>query len=505
MMASQESKKKETRPRRFRRRHAACPDPDSLYDIMRQNCGTSLYVLPILWTDVHRRLLSVDFVARDQRPAAAVDATTMRPSELAEALSADLTSLLSPEDTRPFCKSRAIKSVLATLYPTALSRPKSVAELDLHFGDRSFRGAVRVPVVWQNGVDAADLSFDSAVTRAISSFGLTQSSQAATPAAPNGPLMAYVNRAHLSMIRQNLFRIVPGPETGDYQNTPVRRLQTLRSKHLVPADPDRDPYLVSVFLAMAQANFYDPGLSSAAQAFWRAGRPRERIAAVAPDLHDIKLRIITHDDETIEFIVYTATVTEAFLRRFAAPTKASSAAQTPDVGMHIEHERVAVWPILGLKQRLGRALGQDLVGDLQDESSLFAAEAEAPNETTEPVLETMPETVPEPQPDSQPESEPDTQPESLPETQPETQPESTPEPTPETQPETRPKTKREAVSPRDSRKRKRTDRRSLKSTFNASLKAEKKEASSGVAVSSPALSPHSKRPRTRSFTSLAVF
>ncbi len=65
------------------------------------------------------------------------------------------------------------------------------------------------------------------------------------------PILAYVNRAQLSLIRQNLFRIVPGPMHGDRANTPVSRLQQLRSKLLVPEDVDHDAHFVGIMLAMA--------------------------------------------------------------------------------------------------------------------------------------------------------------------------------------------------------------------------------------------------------------
>lgn len=388
-----------------------CPDPGSLYDILRENCGTSLFVLPILWTDAHPRLLRANFVAQEPilTPTPSTQTTSsnpnsprsgsgsgsqhQRPSEIAEALSYDLTSLLSAEDTRPFSKSRAIKSVLSTLFQSTFSRPKSVAELDMHFGDRVFRSAVRVPVLWKSA-DAADSSFDSAVTRPVSSFGhghapngahetndfscaatTSISAQSSQNNTSDGPIIAYVNRTHLSMIRKNLFRIVPGPEGGDRCNTPVSRLQALRSKQLVPAEQDRDAYLMGVFIAMAQSHFYEASPSRASQMFWWNGRNRANHYATANEFHDLKLRILTHDDETSDFMVYTTTVTAAFLKRFADPMKAHPDADE-QAGMHIEYTRVPVWPILGLRERLGKALGRDLVGNVQEAMDLFIRDEE---------------------------------------------------------------------------------------------------------------------------------
>ncbi|CAK7208703.1 hypothetical protein SBRCBS47491_000181 [Sporothrix bragantina] len=380
------------------RTRPTCPDPGSLFDILRENNGSSLFVLPILWTDAHPRLLGARFVGQEpilnptptsspgSHPGSSSSGspeTRHRPSEIAETLSYDLTSLLSPDDTRPFSKSRAIKSVMTTLFNSTFSRPKSVAELDMHFGGRTYRSAVRVPVLWKSAEVADSSSFDSAVTRPLSSFGHASSvaretndfngvaSVQSSQGVSDGPVIAYVNRSHLSMIRKNLFRIVPGPEDGDRCNTPVSRLQALRSKQLLPTELDQDAYLTGVFIAMAQSHFYEgsPSRMSSQVHWWNSRHRGDRVAAVQ-EFHDLKLRILTHDDETSDFIVYTTVVTAAFLKRFAEPLKAVDNAQE-QAGLHIEYTRVPVWPILGLRERLGKALGRDFVGDLREATDLF--------------------------------------------------------------------------------------------------------------------------------------
>lgn len=127
---------------------------------------------------------------------------------------------------------------------------------------------------------------------------------------------------------------------------------------LMPSDPDQDPHLVGIFLAMAQRHFY--GLLRPLQRrehLWNLSRPSER-----PTFHDIGLRILTHDNDTAEFIVYSTTVKADFLKRFDDPFAAPTDADGALPGMHIEYSRVPIWPILGLRERLGKALGQDIVG-----------------------------------------------------------------------------------------------------------------------------------------------
>ncbi|CAK7275318.1 hypothetical protein SEPCBS119000_006632 [Sporothrix epigloea] len=397
--ATQPVTKKSQRRSHTPRTRPKCPEPGSLFDILRTNNTLSLFVLPILWTDVHPRLLGIRFVA--QKPilqpsmpsfpgvgpgvsAAGCSMTLGYPNETAEALKCDLASLLSPDDTRPFGKSRAIKNVLSTLFKPAFSLPQSVAELDLYFGDRVYRSVVRVPVLWKNAEVVDSSSFDSAATRTVSSFVHSPDSSRKIDSfqrlssvqnsreVSNGPVVAYVNRAHLSMIRKNLYRIMPGPEDGDRYNTPVSRLQSLRSKQLAPTDRDQDAYLTGVFIAMAQAHFY--GRSPPPLPSWFTGRlPCDPVTDVR-GFSDLKLRILTHDDETSEFIVYTAVVTAAFLKRFLEPLKAVADVQE-QAGLNIEYTRLPVWPLLGLRERLGEALGRDLVGDFQTAASLSQDEA----------------------------------------------------------------------------------------------------------------------------------
>ena len=71
------------------------------------------------------------------------------------------------------------------------------------------------------------------------------------------------------------------------------------------------------------------------------------------------------EDEDEAFIAYTATIPAAFLSMFHEPHK------TPvgDAQVHIEYTHVPIWPVLGLKERLGQVLGRDVVGNF-DETNL---------------------------------------------------------------------------------------------------------------------------------------
>jgi hypothetical protein len=129
------------------------PELGSLYDILHDHAGTSLYVIPVLWTDKHSKLLG----ARFNRRAAVgkpvpdlVPGVRLEPSKMAETLTSELNTLVQ-EDATPaqaLSKNRAMKHILSTLFPATLACPKTGAELNLYFGHRVFRPReqARVPL-----------------------------------------------------------------------------------------------------------------------------------------------------------------------------------------------------------------------------------------------------------------------------------------------------------------------------------------------------------------------
>lgn len=97
-----------------------------------------------------------------------------------------------------------------------------------------------------------------------------------------------------------------------------------------------------------------------------------------PNFRDLTLRILTHDIDTSEFLVYTGHITKEFLEKFHDPFKAPAGGDDATVsGIKIEFTRVPIWPILGLRERLGKALSQDIVGQFDpEEIETWESEAE---------------------------------------------------------------------------------------------------------------------------------
>ncbi|KAK3385552.1 hypothetical protein B0H63DRAFT_184316 [Podospora didyma] len=349
------------------------PEPNSLYDIMHTHAGASLYLLPICWTDQHTRLLGAAF---QERPAILTPVPEyiadrwLEPSSMARTLTGELHTLVKKDTSSAgaYCKNRAIKHVLATLFPATLNHPKTGADLDLYFGTKVFKKAVRVPCLWKTPT-SFETSFDSAPTVAATSFGKVPSSScdSTTEYYPNWPMLAYINRSQLAMIRKNLFRVMRGPD--NTPNEPVACLQRLRSKMLVPANMEHDSYIVGILLAMAQAHFYKPAKSTAAPS-QSSPNARPPLRLPSPVFRDIKVQVITHDDDgnasDPKFVVYTAVVTAAFQSRFLHPHKAPDVSGLDEdigAGMRITYTSTPFWPLLGLKERLAKALGREIAGD----------------------------------------------------------------------------------------------------------------------------------------------
>jgi hypothetical protein len=331
------------------------PAKNSLYDLMHQNQGTSLYVRPIFWTIQHMRLLGVRFeelpACDTPVPFGMVDWPPsqghMQPSPAIRTLSFSLSEITAPAYWHPVQNTYLVRTVLATLWPQTFKNTSSRLgpELHLHFGNTVYRDAVRAQLVWEYPAEGTPTS----------PYNL-RSSKPTPELDPTGlPMMIYIGKKQLASVRRSLFRIVPGPRGSI--NGPVSRLQRVRAKMLTPVDKDQDPHLVGIFLSMAQRHFFKNGKTSTRR---RKDFPR------TSGFEDVKLRILMDDVEKEAFLIYTATITQTFIDRFIDPLSAPASDGPNGVGdipgLKIEYTQVPFWPILGLRERLGKALGEDIVG-----------------------------------------------------------------------------------------------------------------------------------------------
>ncbi|KAK3903211.1 hypothetical protein C8A05DRAFT_14815, partial [Staphylotrichum tortipilum] len=275
------------------------PEPGSLYDIIRHHARYPVYLPPSKWTDLHSRLLGVDFIKLPAIVKPVPSCGRLNPSTEGKKLTKHLNTLASPH---------AIKHIISTFFPSL--RPETGNKLNLYFGQQV--GAVDIPCLWK-------------IYRDTSSDPVP-----ALPCEEDGPVLAFVGKSQLAQ------RYAAASKPKD---DPLARLRRLRSKLLVPADTDRDPYIVAILLAMAQAHFYRP-------------------ASCTPGpFSNTALQVITYDGEgeLARFVVYTAVVRATLLDRFLMPRR-GPASQDSSTGMEISYTPVRVWPLLGLKERLTKAL-----------------------------------------------------------------------------------------------------------------------------------------------------
>jgi hypothetical protein len=78
---------------------------------------------------------------------------------------------------------------------------------------------------------------------------------------------------------------------------------------------------------------------------------------------DVEVHVITHEGEDgdAKFVVYTAIVTAGLLERFRCPGRGPDL-KSDASGMEVSRTEVSFWPMLGLKERLAKALGSEIAG-----------------------------------------------------------------------------------------------------------------------------------------------
>ncbi|KAI1444341.1 hypothetical protein F5Y02DRAFT_180218 [Annulohypoxylon stygium] len=326
----------ETKIKRKRRiRKIISPEVGSLYDILHDHATKSLYISPLGWTDLHTQVLGCRFAPQPSQttptPTPQSSQSQPRTSDLVMFIGRTLNNLMDPLQTQQ-ATDRSIQNLLTLLYPEHLSPVNS--DLNIRCGRGRFLGSLRCQAAWKKSEESS--SFDS-ITTCSSSLRETPASQ--TPM--HAPVLAFVDRKTLNFARKSCFRARPLPNGS--LNVPIHRLHELRTAKLFPKNPDEDQYILATMLAMAQRHVYTNIYTG------HGFEPK-----------DVELRVLSISEEDSSLIVYKSIVPAAFLSMFNDPSKAPRG----DAKFTIQYQRVPVWPILGLKERLGQALGQGIVGEI---------------------------------------------------------------------------------------------------------------------------------------------
>ncbi|KXJ85169.1 hypothetical protein Micbo1qcDRAFT_181041 [Microdochium bolleyi] len=117
-------------------------------------------------------------------------------------------------------------------------------------------------------------------------------------------------------------------------DAPVHQLEASRSETFMFSNISEYQYLVAAIIALAQREVYTND---------EAGSSRFRS-------RDVPVHLITvFEQKHAYFIVYSAVVPATYLEMFHEPNKAP----TGRAKLNIYHTRVPMWPLKGLKERLG--------------------------------------------------------------------------------------------------------------------------------------------------------
>ncbi|KAG5916609.1 hypothetical protein E4U42_007575 [Claviceps africana] len=358
-----------------------CPAPDSLNGILRQHAGTSLFLPPVFWKDMHVELLGARFVQLPPCNTPSLEITArpprcfdyLKPSDVIEWLNDDFSELLDADQSSSAFSVTHLDRALGILWPRVFNFESRGERLQhIFYGNRVYRDVVFTQVLW---------NYPQKDMPSSPSSSTTMSTVAESPPMPPSPdhvsdlpMLCYISKRELGWMRGRI-SCTDRRHQRRRHNSPVRRLEQRRLQALMPANPDEDPILVAIFLAMAQRHFYGRPIQrrTLAPSSTRPERPR---------FENRSLRILSDDSDTAEFIVYTGHVTAGFLDRFHDPSRAPRPDEQECCGMRIEYTKVPIWPIHGLRERLGRALGEDIVGPI-DVSKMEMWEAEDTDEDTD--------------------------------------------------------------------------------------------------------------------------
>ncbi|KAI1471251.1 uncharacterized protein F4812DRAFT_171374 [Daldinia caldariorum] len=330
--------------RKTKCRKILSPQIGSLYDILHDYASTALYVPPLSWTELHTKVLGCRFVQQapqttptPSRPSSPSSLWHSQPSKVPQTVVniSRALDVIMQDNVSNIEQNDAMKNVLEGLFPSQLS-PTNLSRLTLRCGKDRYISAVRCQALYKDPVGLR--SFESATT--CSSDLLTVAKEKDTKASCDTPLLAYLDRDFLNRIRRNCYRIPPGP--GGLFNGPIHRLQAIRSGKLVPKNLDEDHYILATMLAMAQQHVY--GNVFTGEDF----TPK-----------DVQVRVLAVSKEDSSFVVYSSVIPTSFLAMFHEPGKSPKG----DTKIAINYRHVPVWPVLGLKERLGQALGKDLIGE----------------------------------------------------------------------------------------------------------------------------------------------
>ncbi|KXH50850.1 hypothetical protein CNYM01_12931 [Colletotrichum nymphaeae SA-01] len=342
----------------------------SLHATLIKNSGLRLFVKPIKWTGLHLTLLDMKFhnLPPLTQPVPTVDSSkaTIDLSASAQALLGALNTLLEAKSTE--CRTRSILTVISMLYPQNMSFLE-ISELHQYFDGRAYCIDCPVQAAWD--VTPARSSY----TTANESTSLRAKESVEGPIVENiggdnvrkQPGLVYVDLKTIAVTRRARYK-------PPRNNPPVRRLRKLLYRKVTPPNMVEDPFLAAVVLALAQRPFYKAAPPSADKPLMSSP---ESSSLGEPIFQDTTVCILAVNDKEPPapcFVLYRGKVRKELLQKFHNPTKNYRVEEEEvlagtlkgSTNTQIQYTEVPIWPILGLKERLGRALGKEIAGPFDE-------------------------------------------------------------------------------------------------------------------------------------------
>ncbi|KAK0367784.1 hypothetical protein CLIM01_14860 [Colletotrichum limetticola] len=333
----------------------------SLYATLIKNSGLRLFVKPMEWTSLHLTLLDMEFhnlpPITQPVPTVGSSKATIDLSASAQALLGALNTLLETKSTE--CRTRSILTVISMMYPQHMSL-LGTSELHQYFGGRAYCIDCPVQAAWD--VTPARSSY----TTANGSMSMRAEECVEGPIMDSidgrnvrtQPILVYVDLKTITVTRRARYK-------PPRNNPPVRRLRKLLYRKATPPNMVEDPFLAAVILALAQRPFYRAAPPSADKPLMSSP---ESSSLGEPIFQDTTVCILAVNDKEPSascFILYRGKVRKELLQKFHDPTK-NYRVKEGSTNTQIEYTEVPIWPILGLKERLGKALGKEVAGPFDE-------------------------------------------------------------------------------------------------------------------------------------------
>ncbi|KDN64737.1 hypothetical protein CSUB01_11870 [Colletotrichum sublineola] len=358
-------------------RRNTCVNEGSQSDRLNKNAWRRLFLRSIKWIDLHLGSLEMEFLELPPINKPLPKAELLKPNpklpDPVQPLMDALNNLLDPRSKKS--PRRQILTAISELYPKQML-PIKITELHQYFGGRGFCGAHPVQAAWE--LTPERFSFitpgEPAPTVTLDSHNIPPVANIGGSIANNQPILVYIHPKSVAATR----------------NASARRRKKSSYRMTVPSSTKEDPYLAAVILALAQRPFYRESVLSADGS--SVSSPASS-SLKEPQFHDVTVHILTVDDSEPSspyFVVYKGLVTKELLYNLHEPAKKRRIAGHADVagtigkkrGMNIESTRVLVWPILGLKEGLGEALGKEIVGPFDEKNIEMWDQTRNPNESS---------------------------------------------------------------------------------------------------------------------------